>query len=249
MTAVLEQSQRIGLTVIDSSARYIENKNYTITYQMFSMATTDDFGNHSQNQNKSFLKVNYFLTAVVDNSVAFILEDMRNAERIFADYNNNLMVLPDLDDMTLLECLHRKLQTIAGEHTVISKLSILDQQTGLTYHGFYDDESSYSLPSQKEFCGELSYWEQCWWDRYDILMFDNIAETQEEIDLHRASLDLDALAEPFNDIDDSISDILEKVRKGIIVDDDEVKVPGEIVSLDQAKATKKKKSKWKPTIV
>lgn len=249
MTAVLEQSQRIGLTVIDSSARYIENKNYTITYQMFSMATSDDFGNHSQNQNKSFLKVNYFLTAVVDNSVAFILEDMRNAERIFADYNNNLMVLPDLDDMTLLECLHRKLQTIAGEHTVISKLSILDQQTGLTYHGFYDDESSYSLPSQKEFCGELSYWEQCWWDRYDILMFDNIAETQEEIDLHRASLDLDALAEPFNDIDDSISDILEKVRKGIIIDDDEVKVPGEIVSLDQAKATKKKKSKWKPTIV
>ena len=249
MTAVLEQTQKIGITVIDSNAGYIENKNYSITYQMFSMATTDDFGNHSQNQNKSFLKVNYFLTAVVDNSVAFVLEDMAHAERFLADYSNNLMVLPDLDDMTLLECLHRKLQTIAGEHTVISKLSLVDQQTGLTYHGFYDDESSYSLPSQKEFCGELSYWDECWWDRYDVLMFDNIAETQEEIDLHKQSQDLDKLSEPFDDIDESISDILEKVRNGLIVDDDEVKVPGEVVLLEQAKATKKKKSKWKPTIV
>jgi hypothetical protein len=80
-------------------------------------------------------------------------------------------------------------------------------------------------------------------------MFDNIAETQEEIDLHRESQDLDVLAEPFNEIDESISDILEKVRKGLIIDDDEVKVPGEVVSLDQAKAIKKKKAKWKPTIV
>jgi len=246
MTAVLEQSQKIGLTVIDSNARYIENKNYTITYQMFSMASNDDFGNHSQNQNKSFLKVNYFLTAVLDNSVAFVIEDMVHAERFLADFNNSLMVLPDLDDMTLLECLHRKLQTIAGEHTVISKLSLLDHQTGLTYHGFYDDESSYSLPSQKEFCGELSYWEECWWDRYDILMFDNIAQTQEEIDLHRASCDLDALTEPYNEIDDSISDILEKVKNGLIIDDNEFKAPGEVVSLDKAK---KKKAKWKPTIV
>ena len=249
MTAVLEQSQKIGLTVIDSNARYIENKNFTITYQMFSMASSDDYGNHSQNQNKSFLKVNYFLTALVDNSVAFVIEDMVHAERFLSDFNNSLMVLPDLDDMTMLECLHRKLQTIAGENTVISKLSLLDHQTGLTYHGFYDDETSYSLPSQQEFCGELSYWEQCWWDRYDILMFDNIAETQEEIDLHRESQDLDVLAEPFNEIDESISDILEKVRKGLIIDDDEVKVPGEVVSLDQAKAIKKKKAKWKPTIV
>jgi hypothetical protein len=249
MTAVLEQTHKIGITIIDSNAGYIENKNYTITYQMFSMATTYDFGNHSQNQNKSFLKVNYFLSGVVDNSVAFALEDMKHAERFLADYSNNLIVLPDLDDMTLLECLHRKLQTIAGEHTVISKLSIHDDQTGLTYHGFYDDETAYSLPSQKDFCGELSYWEQCWWDRYDVLMFDNIAETQEEIDLHRESQDLDKLSEPFDDIDESISEILERVRKGLIVDDDEVKVPGEVVSLDQAKASKRKKSKWKPTIV
>tara|TARA_R110002074_G_scaffold69130_3_gene161589 strand:+ start:151 stop:315 length:165 start_codon:yes stop_codon:yes gene_type:complete len=43
MTAVLEQTHKIGITIIDSNAGYIENKNYTITYQMFSMATTDDF--------------------------------------------------------------------------------------------------------------------------------------------------------------------------------------------------------------
>ena len=81
MTAVLEQSTKVSLTVIDSVARYIDSKNYTISYQMFSMATKDDFGNHSENQNKSFLKVNFFLRSVLDNSVAFVLEDMPNAER------------------------------------------------------------------------------------------------------------------------------------------------------------------------
>ena len=31
MTAVLEQTHKIGITIIDSNAGYIENKNYTIT--------------------------------------------------------------------------------------------------------------------------------------------------------------------------------------------------------------------------
>jgi hypothetical protein len=250
MTAVLEQTHKVALTLIDATGRYIESKDYSITYQMFSIASTDDFGNHSQNQNKAFLKVNYFLTGILDNSVAFALEDMSVAERFLADFNNNLMVLPDLDDMTMLECLQRKMQTIAGEHTVISKISLRDNVTGLTYHGFYEDDSSYSLPSQKDFCGEMSYWETPWWDRYDVLTFDNIAETQEEIDTHRNSVDVEQLAEPFNDIDESITEILDKVKAGIVVDDDGnitiTPKEGKVVEMDQLR---KKKAKWKPTIV
>lgn len=250
MTAVLEQTHKVALTLIDATARYIESKDYSITYQMFSMATKDDFGNHSQNQNKAFLKVNYFLTGILDNSVAFALEDMAQAERFLADFNNNLMVLPDLDDMTMLECLQRKMQTIAGEHTVISKISLTDNASGLTYHGFYDEEAAYSLPSQENFCGEMSYWETPWWDRYDVLMFDNIASTQEEIDTHRNSVDVEKLSEAFDDIDDSISEILDKVKAGIIVDDDGnitiTPKEGKVVEMEQLR---KKKAKWKPTIV
>jgi len=247
MTAVLEQSTKVSLTVIDSAARYIDSKKYTISYQMFSMATKDDFGNHSENQNKSFLKVNFFLRSIFDNSVAFVIEDMPNAERFLAEFENNLVVLPDLDDMTLLECLHRKLQTIAGEHTCISKISLYDHDIGLTYHGFYDDERSYSLPAQKDFCGELSYWELPWWDRYDVLTFDNIAETQELVDEHRNSVDMEKLSEPFDDIDENIAELLNKVKDELIVaEGDEAKPAGDVVSLDQVK---KKKGKWKPTIV
>ena len=128
MTSVLEQATKINLTVIDSNSRFIESKKYTVTYQMFSIAVSSDVPNHSQHQNSAFLKVNYFLHEVLDNAVAFMLEDMSHAERFLAEFDNHLMVLPDLDDMTLLEVIHRKLQTIAGEHTIINKYGRKDEQ-------------------------------------------------------------------------------------------------------------------------
>ena len=44
MTAVLEQSNRISITILDGDLRLIDSKRYTVTYQMFSMATEQDFG-------------------------------------------------------------------------------------------------------------------------------------------------------------------------------------------------------------
>ena len=247
MTAVLEQSHQVGLTILDIDARIIETKTYILTYQMFSMATEGDFGLQSINQNKAFLKINTFLNTIIDNSVAFRMEDMLKVDRFLAEYDNNLMVLPDLDDITLMETLHRKLQTIAGEYTCISKLSLKDQDTGLTYHGFFDEDTRYHLPSQKEFAGEMSYWELPWWDRYDVLTFDNFADTQEEIDEHRSNTDLEKLTDLFDKVDENIEDIINNAKAGLIVDDTvEDKKPGEVVSLDQAK---KKKGKWKPTVV
>ena len=248
MTAVLEQSNRVSITLLDSDMRLIDSKRFTVTYQMFSMADQDDFGQQSFNQNKAFLKINVFLNTIVDNSVAFRIEDMAKVERFLAEYDNNLMVLPDLDDITLLECLHRKLQTIAGEYTVVSKISLLDHETGLTYHGFYEDGEGYHLPSQKDFAGDMSFWETPWWDRYDVLMFDNFADTQKEIDEHRANPETAMLTDLFDDIDENIEEILNKAKAGLIVDDldESAKKAGEVVSLDQAK---KKKGKWKPTVV
>ena len=104
MTAVLEQSNRLSITLLDNDMRLIDSKRFTVTYQMFSMADEDDFGQQSFNQNKAFLKINVFLNTMVDNSVAFRIEDMAKVERFLAEYDNNLMVLPDLDDITLLEC-------------------------------------------------------------------------------------------------------------------------------------------------
>lgn len=247
MTAVLEQSHQVGLTILDIDARIIETKTYILTYQMFSMATEGDFGLQSINQNKAFLKINTFLNTIIDNSVAFRMEDMQKVDRFLADYDNNLMVLPDLDDISLMETLHRKLQTIAGEYTCISKLSLKDLDTGLTYHGFFDEDTKYHLPSQKEFAGEMSYWELPWWDRYDVLTFDNFADTQEEIDEHRSNTDLEKLTDLFDNVDENIEEILNRAKAGLIVDDTtEGKKSGEVVSLDQAK---KKKGKWKPTVV
>ena len=93
----------------------------------------------------------------------------------------------------------------------------------------------------------MSYWEFPWWDRYDVLTFDNFADTQEEIDEHRSNTDLEKLTNLFDKVDENIEDIINNAKAGLIVDDTvEDKKPGEVVSLDQAK---KKKRKWKPTVV
>jgi hypothetical protein len=250
MTAVLEQSNRVSITLLDNDLRLIDSKRYTVTYQMFSMATEQDFGHESFNQNKSFLKINLFLSTIVDNSVAYRIEDTARVEKMLAEYDNNLMVLPDLDDITLLECLHRKMQAIAGEYTVVSKISLLDHETGLTYHGFYEDDEGYHLPSQEDFAGDMSYWKTPWWDRYDVLTFDNFADSQQEIDDHRSNVELERLTDLFDDIDDNIDEILNNAKAGLIVDDmEESKKPGKVVSLDQAKKDKKRKGKFKPKLV
>ena len=94
----------------------------------------------------------------------------------------------------------------------------------------------------------MSFWEKPWWDRYDVLMFDNFADSQQEIDEHRANPETAMLTDLFDDIDENIEEILNKAKAGLIVDDldESAKKAGEVVSLDQAK---KKKGKWKPTVV
>ena len=248
MPAILEQSHDIRLTLFDSITRLIQPRKYKITYQMFSLPAESDEDIHSMHQNSAFLKINLFLARLLDESVAFTLTDMYIAEKFLVEYDNNFVVLPDLDDVTLLDCLHRKLQAIAGEMSIVSKVSILDTDTELTYHSFYDDEDegALTLPIAKDWCGELAFWETPWWDRYDVMTFDNIATDIEERDAHRADADRASLRAPFDDIDENIKDILKKA-KNLIVNEDEHKEDCEVVDLTSARL--RKKEKWTPTIV
>lgn len=246
MPSTLEQTLSFRLTVIDSEMRYIENKEFKLTFQMFSMPTLDDVIAHSKYQNAAYLKINYFVSNVLDGSLAFTMTEMEMASKFLADFDNNFLVLPDLDDVTLLQALHRKLSVIAGEYTVISDLKLQDVSAGLTYNFFLDDEVIYSsLYTQQEWLGELAFWDEPWWDRYDVLTFDNVAVDKEELEKHRADTESrELVSQPLRDIDDQVEELLNNAQRKLNGEDDAE--PAELISLDSAR---KKKTKWQPTVI
>lgn len=245
MPSTLEQKLSFKLTLIDSQMRFFDSKEFNLTYQMFSMPADDDVLAQSKYQNSAFLKINYFVKDVLDGSLAFTMDEMDLASKFLSEFDNNFLVLPDLDDVTLLQAIHSKLSVIAGERTLISDLKLEDCSLGLSYNFFLDEDTVYtSLPSQQEWLGELSFWDEPWWSRYDVLTFDNVATDAEERDAHKADKDQrESIVQPLLDIDDSVDELLAKVQKQL---DNAEHEPAELISLD---SVRKKKSKWTPTIV
>ena len=248
MPATLEQSHTVKIAVFDTRQRYIEQKKFTITYQMFSLPEENDVLKQSKAQNSAYLKIGLFLNNHLDGTLAFTMDDMPMAGKFLSEYDNGFMVLPDLDDVTILEALHRKFSALAGEMTIITKLSLFDEELNLKYNFYYEDEETkYTLPTIDEWLGDLSFWDVPWWDRYDVLTFDNVALDAEERDKHRADEGARAgTYAPLDDIDDDVEAMLKGIKANVDEENQEEAKQGELISLD---AARKKKNKWKPTVI
>lgn len=248
MPATLEQSHIVRIAVFDTKQRYIEQKKFTITYQMFSLPEENDVLKQSRAQNSAYLKIGLFINNHLDGALAFTMEDMPMAGKFLSEYDNGFMVLPDLDDVTILEALHRKFTALAGDITIITKLSLHDEELNLKYNFYYEEEDTkYTLPTIQEWIGDLSFWDIPWWDRYDVLTFDNVAQDEEERDKHRADEAgrLGTYA-PLDEIDDDVEKMLKGIKNKYTEEHPEEDKQGELISLD---AARKKKNKWKPTVI
>jgi hypothetical protein len=248
MPATLEQSHSVKIAVFDTAQRYIEHKRFIITYQMFSLPEENDVLKQSKAQNSAYLKIGLFLNNHLDGSLAFTMEDMPMAGKFLSEYDNGFLVLPDLDDVTILEALHRKFTALAGEMTIITKLSLYDDDLNLKYNFYYEEEETkYTLPTIKDWVGDLSFWDVPWWDRYDVLTFDNFAQDEAERDAHRADVEARATTyAPLEQIDDDVEAMLKGIRKKVDEEQEEEVKQGELISLD---AARNKKNKWKPTVI
>lgn len=248
MPATVEQSNTVRIAIFDSNQRYIEQKRITLTYQMFSIKDEADVLKQSRAQNAAYIKIGTFLRGNVDGSVAFTMDDMPMASKFLSEFDNSFMVLPDLDDVTLLEALHRKLSVLAGELSCVTKLQLYDHDLNIKYNFYYEDEDTqYNLPTIDEWLGELSFWEKPWWDRYDVLTFDNVADDIAERDAHREDAENRAHTyRPLDEIDEEINQMMDNMQKAYDEQNGIERPGGELVSLE---AVRKKKGKWKPTIV
>ena len=152
----LNQTHKIRMIVMDSVNKYIDIKNYEIAYTMFSVPAPDDPEQSSKNQNKAFLKVNYFVKSILDGSIVYTPDDLHDVNEVFLNYDNNYVVLPDITDTTLLEALHSKMNVLCGEHTYIDDLSLTDTDVGVGYSMAADSEEiTYNLPDQPDWLPEL----------------------------------------------------------------------------------------------
>ena len=75
------------------------------------------------------------LNARLDDAVS-IMDDMPY-KQVFIEYDNGFMALPDLDDVTILEALHRKFTVLAGELSV-NQSKLYDED--LNIHIIYYEE-------------------------------------------------------------------------------------------------------------
>lgn len=243
----LKQKHTIKLICMDSFSDFIDIKNYELNYSMFSLPLTGDgILETSKNQNKAFMKVNYFVKSILDGSITYTIDDSIRMKTVFGEAKNNFITLPDFSETTLLETIHSKLSVLCGESTFIDQISLKDLETEIGYELISEPVPEYNLPEIDEWVSDFSFYTEPWWMRYDISTFDDEAVDAEELDKFRnaaADEDDQELAIIDGDID-AIFDIDNNAidNNDILIDDK--RKPGELINLAEVK-----KGKWKPEIV
>jgi len=107
--------------------------------------------------------------------------DLEEALQLSAELENNLMVLPDCGESIVAAALHHKLNAICKDLTFMDELVLYEPEQDITYRYLLtDDELDVSLPTGG-WLGELSYWDDPWWERDDCMTFDNVAANKKEL--------------------------------------------------------------------
>lgn len=237
----LEKTSPVQIILLDKEvSKTIQVLNLKVTYSMFTnLIERSEEGDlkAQMEQNTSYCKINMFLENIINNSMMLDVSEQQELDDTVNMFDNTLVVLPFLNESTMLACLHSKLNAIAGENTYIDLLRFEDIVEGVTYtyDTSNDEEAEYpELPdSQSEWLGELPYWDTPWWKRKDISTYDRGAEIQEEWDewqKTRTEKDIDAMnMETFNDIEQGMK---EAFGKGV---PEEVVKKGELVEIDFTK--------------
>lgn len=237
----LEKSCPVRLILLDKEvSKSIQVLDLNISYSMYTnLVTQDDDGdiNAQMEQNTSYCKINMFLDSVCNNAMVIDRGDQVDLDTTVNNFDNTLIVLPMLNESTLLACLHSKLNSISGENTYVDVLKFHDTTEGVTYtYDTSEDEQMVypELPeTQTEWLGDYPYWETSWWKRNDISTYDRGAEEKEEWDewiKTKSEQNIDQLnRETFNEIETGIAEAFGKSVS------EEVTKKGELVEIDFSK--------------
>ncbi len=231
----------VKLIWMDKEIGYVKPMDYIVQYSL--RTELQDNMTHEEGfiqQNIAFQTVNDFLYSQMFQSIVYDKESKPDVENSFSSYNNNFCILPTLSEATFLSCIHSKLNHIIPDSSTIEQVELIDETDGVSYTYFSDDMDYYTLPSMKEWLGDLSFWEQPWWQRKDFSTFDNYATDQKEYDNFKKMTDVNELAEKMKL---PILEIEQEVRSALDGSDND-KTTGHLIEVDF-----KKGAKFKPKLV
>lgn len=235
----LKQKHNIKLICMDSFSKFIDIKNYELSYSMFSLPINgNDILATAKSQNKAFMKVNFFVKSVLDYSIAYTVDDAIRMKQVFGEADNNFITLPDFAETTLLEAIHSKLSMLCGDATFIDQISLKDLETEVGYDLIPEPKPEYNLPDIDEWVSEYSFYAIPWWMRYDLSTYDDEAADDKDLEKFRAALAANAVNE-LSIIDGEVNSLFSENGEALPVE------KAELIDLAEVK----KKGKWEPKIV
>jgi len=179
----MEKKVSVGILMYQGTpTKLLEPKTIEIRFSLRTENDDPDEILQSQiNHNISYAKIRLFLESVLPNTMICSANDLEEALQLSAELENNLMVLPDCGESIVAAALHHKLNAICKDLTFMDELVLYEPEQDITYRYLLtDDELDISLPSGG-WLGELSYWDDPWWERDDCLTFDNVAANKKEL--------------------------------------------------------------------
>lgn len=233
----------IPLKIIGVTDFTVEPRFFDLEFTLYTTSTDNSMTGVIQ-QNQAYQKILYLVEECINGGILYEFSHKKLLEKFFADYENPFVTLPSVNEITFLEALHSKFNIIAGEHSFVDSIELKDKDgSGQSWIFAIDDEATdhYMLPEQKDFAGELAYFDTPWWTRYDSTVFDNYADDEaglkdwfenvktEEFD--RATILV------LDEIDEAIKNAFTKQE------------PTEVIDLEEFKAELNRRKKWKPTLV
>jgi hypothetical protein len=179
----MEKKVSVGILIYQGTpTKLLEPKTIEIRFSL--RTENDDLDNilESQiNHNISYAKIRLFLDSILPNTLICGAHDLEECLQLSSELENNIMVLPDCGESMVAAALHHKLNAICKDLTFMDEIVLYEPEQDITFRYLMtDDELDVSLPTGG-WLGELSFWDDPWWDRDDVLTFDNVARTKKEL--------------------------------------------------------------------
>ena len=219
--------------------QFLEMFSFNVSWTMFANIDNDISINElSIRQNIGYQKIEHFLRHYCNNALWYEVKDIPTINSHFTVTQNSLCVTPGVNLMYLANVLFAKLNSICDECIIISKLQLQDLSSGITYT-VEDNEGEIPavLPTQEEFMGELSIYDDPWWCRDDVSTYDSKAQDKEELAEIKENIEKskEVLEADFKQIETEVRSYMTDQKSA------------EVIEVDFEQRTDKKG--WKPKII
>jgi hypothetical protein len=240
----LEKSSHIKLIVLEN--KKVAVRQYEVSFSLLTRASEDlkEMELLQLEQNISFAKVMCFIDLILNGSILITVDSIPYYEKTLCEFSNNYVLLPNLEDNTIISVLLAKFNSIIGDNTEVNAVTLLDQDDQLKYRleVFDDEEEDSDLPNIKDWLGDLALNDEPWWSRADESTWDGVAKTKDEYDTVKTNAAEEEQDSIFDDIEESIKTLYKTVHQS-----QDPNADADVIEVDFQKENKKKK--WKPKLV